>query len=932
MRAPIPDHENRRLAELRQFQILDTPPEEAFDDLVRLAAHICGTPIALVSLVDSDRQWFKAKTGIEATETPRDVAFCAHAIHQPDVMVVPDARKDARFADNPLVTAGPKVRFYAGTPLITGAGNALGTLCVVDRKPRKLSADQLEALRALGRQAVAQLELRRSMLSLKRSAKELEHYFTLSLDMHCIVGFDGYFKRLNPAWEKTLGFTADELRAEPYLYFIHPDDRQATVEEAAKIASGGTTVTFENRYRCKDGSYRTLIWAAAPLPGQQVIYCTAHDVTERRLIVEKLRHSEESYRDLVENSSDLMGTHDLDGVILSANQAFLRAFGYQSVEEVLGRNMIDILVPEVQGIFPQYLAQIAQDGRAQGIMRVVTRDGQERLLEYDNTLRREGLAKPIVRAKSRDVTESKRAERRQALQFDVTRVLAESSTLADAVPRLLQALCQHLEGRISLLWHLDLDAHVLRCAEIWQAPSFDGGRFVEQSREISFTPGIGLPGRVWQSGKAAWIENAVVDKNFPRAAAAREAGLRGGFAFPFLWKGGALGVIECFGRKIMKPDQDLLMILEAIGNQVGQFIERRRVEDAHELILKSAGEGIFGMDRSGCITFVNPAAARMLGTDSSDLIGASEHETIHHSGAEGKRYLAEECPLLGTLRDGAIHVTDEHVFWPRDGVSFPVEYIRVPIPDERDALLGAVVTFQDITGRRAIERMKDEFISLVSHELRTPLTSIRGSLGLLAGGFSEHLPEKGRRMLEIAVRNADRLSRLINDVLDLERMQERKADLVREDCDAGELLLQAAETMAPMAEKAGVILTVQPARLPLAVDQDQILQVLSNLISNAIKFSSPQRTVTLSAERRGDRIVFEVRDEGRGIPPGKLEAVFQRFQQVDASDSRKRGGSGLGLAICRGIVQLHGGAIWAESELGKGSSFFVSLPAKETDE
>ena len=163
-----PANEQQRLATLRGYEILDTEPEAAFDDLTLLASYICQTPVALISLIDADRQWFKSKIGVSVTETSRDIAFCATAILQPDVFVVPDTSQDERFAENPLVVFEPKVRFYAGATLMTG-GQALGTLCVVDRVPRELSQEQLEALRALSRQVLAQLELRRNLMRLERS-------------------------------------------------------------------------------------------------------------------------------------------------------------------------------------------------------------------------------------------------------------------------------------------------------------------------------------------------------------------------------------------------------------------------------------------------------------------------------------------------------------------------------------------------------------------------------------------------------------------------------------------------------------------------------------------------------------------------------------------------------------------------------------------
>ena len=175
--ARLPENETGRLKALREYDVLDTPAEQAYDDIVGLAAYICETPTALVSLIDRDRQWFKARTGLNATQTPRDEAFCAHAILQPgQVMVVPDALRDERFDTNPLVTGEPNIRFYAGAPLITPTGEVLGTLCVIDSKPRQLSAEQAEVLRSLARQVMAQLEMRRSIGTLEAAVVRRETY------------------------------------------------------------------------------------------------------------------------------------------------------------------------------------------------------------------------------------------------------------------------------------------------------------------------------------------------------------------------------------------------------------------------------------------------------------------------------------------------------------------------------------------------------------------------------------------------------------------------------------------------------------------------------------------------------------------------------------------------------------------------------------
>jgi signal transduction histidine kinase len=237
-----------------------------------------------------------------------------------------------------------------------------------------------------------------------------------------------------------------------------------------------------------------------------------------------------------------------------------------------------------------------------------------------------------------------------------------------------------------------------------------------------------------------------------------------------------------------------------------------------------------------------------------------------------------------------------------------------------------VLVFRDMKRRREVERIKTEFVSVVSHELRTPLTSIRGSLGLLSAGLVGDVGAKGQRMLEIAVVNTDRLIRLLNDVLDIQKLESGRMELRRARCEVPSLIEQSVDLMQPMAQQNNVTLRYEGVDEAVLADQDRILQCIANLLSNAIKFSPAGAEVLLRAGRNGTSVLFEVKDRGRGIPAEKLDAIFEPFQQVDASDSRAHGGSGLGLTISRNIVAQHGGRMWAESVEGVGSTFCFTLP------
>ena len=354
--------------------------------------------------------------------------------------------------------------------------------------------------------------------------------------------------------------------------------------------------------------------------------------------------------------------------------------------------------------------------------------------------------------------------------------------------------------------------------------------------------------------------------------------------------------------------------------------ERKRVQQAlqeseerYRDLAENAAELIQSTSPEGQFLYVNRAWRETLGYSVEEVAHLNMKDVID------KEHLPRCQEVFAKVRRGEAADDLETVFVAKNGKRVAVRgSVNFRLVDGKHDVTNAI--FRDVTARLEIEKMKDEFVSTVSHELRTPLTSIRGALGLLTAGVLSAEPTKARRMLKIAAANTDRLIRLINDILDIERIESGRVKLEKRSSPVSTLMVQAMDSVREVANRAGVTLELFPASAVVLADPDRVVQTLTNLIGNAIKFSPPSSTVTLRASRQHDEMLFEVKDHGRGIPADKLGIIFERFQQVDASDRREKGGTGLGLAICRSIVEQHGGRIWVESELGQGSTFYFTLP------
>jgi len=349
-------------------------------------------------------------------------------------------------------------------------------------------------------------------------------------------------------------------------------------------------------------------------------------------------------------------------------------------------------------------------------------------------------------------------------------------------------------------------------------------------------------------------------------------------------------------------------------------VQLERANLRHEGILAAVEEGIVGVDAAGWISFVNVAAGRMLGYEPAALVGREACGALCGTPHD-------ECPLhlVGTLGHA---ITEDHTTYRRsDGSLLPVEVTAGPqeAPNGQGRA-GVVVAFRDITERQAVEQMKQQFVGSVSHELRTPLTSIRGVLEMLSDGDAGELPELAHGLIATAQRGSERLSRLVNDIIDVEKLASGDFGLVPRPTDIPTLVGDAIASLEGLAAGAGVQLRTGELAGRALCDADRVEQALVNLIGNAVKFSPERGTVLVSAIADDVEVLVSVRDCGPGIPQDQLATIFERFHQVNATDATEKGGTGLGLTITRSIIERHGGRIWAESAHGAGSLFSFTLP------
>ena len=682
--------------------------------------------------------------------------------------------------------------------------------------------------------------------------------------------------------------------------------------------------------------------------------------SEQERMLEALHASEERYRVVTDAASDAIISIDENSVIQFANHATERVFGY-TVAELSGKQITMLMPDYLRHVHEVGIKRYLETGKRHLAWERIEvpglrKSGKEFPLEISfGEFTRDG--KHFFTGVVRDVTERKRAERYLAAQHAATRVLAESATLPDAAPKILQTVCESLGWEIGALWIVDHQVDVLRCANFWHAPLTAVPEFASLSEEYIISRGMGLPGRVWESAEPAWITDVTKNDNSMRADVAAKEGLHGGFAFPILLRGEVFGVIEFFSREIQPPDQELLDMISTVGSQVGQFIEHRQAavdlqasEERYRTLADSMPQIVWTANPDGSLDYYNQQWIDYTGMTLEQTLGWGWQPVLHPDDLEeclkrwsravetGESYETEY--RFKRASDGAYrwHLGRATPALDEDGRITKWYGACTDIEEQKrteQALQDNQRQVQKLNAElelRVIERTAElaaankeleAFSYSVSHDLRAPLRSIDGFSQALLEDYAESIDAQGQNYLQRVRAASQRMAQLIDDMLNLARVS--RGDMRREQIDLSRMVREVSEQL-HREEPERAVEVIIADNINARGDARLLRIALENLLGNAWKFTSKQRSARIEfGVREGDagEDVFFVSDDGAGFDMAYSDKLFGAFQRLHSASEFE--GTGIGLATVQRIIHRHGGRIRAESEVDRGATFYFTL-------
>jgi PAS domain S-box-containing protein len=762
----------------------------------------------------------------------------------------------------------------------------------------------------------------------------------------------GLLLAVNAFGARALGYSADELIGRPWLNLYPESDRDSARTHAEGcFREVGRVMQWETRKARRDGEIVQVRETGHTVfvNDRLVLYLACEDVTEHKRLEQALRHSERCLAEAQRLShTGSWTTSHVTGTTTHYSAEAFRLFGLDpqrgyvpQLDEIMQLIHPDERVP-VRAEREQIVrnrAEYAQD------YRIVLPDGAIRYLQ--------SIGHPVLGPAGElieyfgtvmDVTERRRAEKRLLAQIRVTRILSEAATLKEAIPKILQAVCESLEWHSSVLWQVDRQANLLRYADLFSMPSVVAPEFEAATRTSRFVPGDDLPGRVWAQGAPASIRDVTQDVEFARAGVASQAGFRGAFAFPILLGNEVLGVIENFTRDLWQTDSDLVALMSTIGSQIGQFARRAAAVDELQLrvsMLQNIPVAAWSVTPDGTPDIVNRLWYEYTGQTPEYVNSHPEAwmTTIHPEDREK----AARIYWAGILSGGGFTM-EARFLRAQDGMYRWHLNRAVAVRDSQGNIVRMVGTSTDVHDLRiAQEELRNtetrfahmtrvmtmgELTASIAHEVNQPLGAIVTSAASCTRWLAAQPPQmdKARRALERIASDGRRAAEVIQRIRALMKHQAPRKGWL----DINETILEVLKLTQQELRRSDIRLETRlETGLPLVNgDRIQLQQVLLNLIVNAIEAMSGierRRLLTvLSAAEGPETVRVEVRDTGTGLDPQYTTRLFEPFYTT------KPEGLGIGLSISRSIVEAHGGQLAAGANTPRGAVFWFLLPVQES--